>query len=160
GRTFQESFQKALRGLEVGVDGLDEKSTDRDEIIEEIGEAGPDRIWYLGDAFRLGLSIDEVYSETAVDPWFLAQIEDIVKTEALVKARTLDSLSAAELRLLKQKGFSDRRLAKLMKTTAQAVREKRIAEKVRPVYKRVDTCAAEFATNTAYLYSTYEAEHG
>lgn len=160
GRTFQESFQKALRGLEVGVDGLDEKSTDRDEIIEEIGEAGPDRIWYLGDAFRLGLSIDEVYAETAVDPWFLAQIEDIVKTEALVKARTLESLSAAELRLLKQKGFSDRRLAKLMKTTAQAVREKRIAEKVRPVYKRVDTCAAEFATNTAYLYSTYEAEHG
>ena len=160
GRTFQESFQKALRGLEVGVDGLDEKSTDRDEIIEEIGEAGPDRIWYLGDAFRLGLSIDEVYSETAVDPWFLAQIEDIVKTEALVKARALDSLSAAELRLLKQKGFSDRRLAKLMKTTAQTVREKRIAEKVRPVYKRVDTCAAEFATNTAYLYSTYEAEHG
>ena len=160
GRTFQESFQKALRGLEVGVDGLDEKSTDRDEIIEEIGEAGPDRIWYLGDAFRLGLSIDEVYSETAVDPWFLAQIEDIVKTEALVKARALDSLSAAELRLLKQKGFSDRRLAKLMKTTSKAVREKRIAEKVRPVYKRVDTCAAEFATNTAYLYSTYEAEHG
>lgn len=160
GRTFQESFQKALRGLEVGVDGLDEKSSDRDEIIAEIGEPGPDRIWYLGDAFRLGLSIDEVYAETAVDPWFLAQIEDIVKTEALVKARTLDSLSAAELRLLKQKGFSDRRLAKLMKTTAQAVREKRIAEKVRPVYKRVDTCAAEFATNTAYLYSTYEAEHG
>lgn len=160
GRTFQESFQKALRGLEVGVDGLDEKSTDRDEIIEEIGEAGPDRIWYLGDAFRLGLSIDEVYAETSVDPWFLAQIEDIVKTEALVKSRTLESLSAAELRLLKQKGFSDRRLAKLTKTTAKAVREKRIAEKVRPVYKRVDTCAAEFATNTAYLYSTYEAEHG
>ncbi|ANA32240.1 Carbamoyl-phosphate synthase large chain [Ralstonia mannitolilytica] len=160
GRTFQESFQKALRGLEVGVDGLDEKSTDRDEIIEEIGEAGPDRIWYLGDAFRLGLSIDEVYAETSIDPWFLAQIEDIVKTETLVKARTLDSLSAAELRMLKQKGFSDRRLAKLMKTTAKAVREKRIAEKVRPVYKRVDTCAAEFATNTAYLYSTYEAEHG
>ncbi|MBA4237402.1 MAG: carbamoyl phosphate synthase large subunit, partial [Ralstonia sp.] len=160
GRTFQESFQKALRGLEVGVDGLDEKSTDRDEIIEEIGEAGPDRIWYLGDAFRLGLSIDEVYAETSVDPWFLAQIEDIVKTEALVKSRTLESLSAAELRLLKQKGFSDRRLAKLTKTTAKAVREKRIAENVRPVYKRVDTCAAEFATNTAYLYSTYEAEHG
>ncbi|MBA4282164.1 carbamoyl-phosphate synthase large subunit, partial [Ralstonia sp.] len=128
GRTFQESFQKALRGLEVGVDGLDEKSTDRDEIIEEIGEAGPDRIWYLGDAFRLGLSIDEVYAETSVDPWFLAQIEDIVKTEALVKSRTLESLSAAELRLLKQKGFSDRRLAKLTKTTAKAVREKRIAE--------------------------------
>jgi len=160
GRTFQESFQKALRGLEVGVDGLDEKSTDRDEIVEEIGEAGPDRIWYVGDAFRLGMSLEEVYAETDIDPWFLAQIEDIVKTEAKVKTRTLDSLSAAELRFLKQKGFSDRRLAKLLKTDAKAVRQARIAQNVRPVYKRVDTCAAEFATNTAYMYSTYEAEHG
>ncbi len=160
GRTFQESFQKALRGLEVGVDGLDEKSTDRDEIVEEIGEAGPDRIWYVGDAFRLGMSLEEVHAETDIDPWFLAQIEDIVKTENLVKARTLESLSTAELRLLKQKGFSDRRLAKLMKINARAVREARIAQNVRPVYKRVDTCAAEFATNTAYMYSTYEAEHG
>src|SRR5213595_3221195 len=100
GRTFQESFQKALRGLEVGVDGLDEKSTDRDEIVEEIGEAGPDRIWYVGDAFRIGMSLEEVHAETAIDPWFLAQIEDIVKTETLVKARKLDSLSAAELRHL------------------------------------------------------------
>lgn len=160
GRTFQESFQKALRGLEVGVDGLDEKSTDRDEIVEEIGEAGPDRIWYVGDAFRLGMSLEEVHAETNIDPWFLAQIEDIVKTEALVRARTLDSLSDAELRVLKQKGFSDRRLARLMKTDAKAVRKMRIARNVRPVYKRVDTCAAEFATNTAYMYSTYEAEHG
>lgn len=160
GRTFQESFQKALRGLEVGVDGLDEKSTDRDEIVEEIGEAGPDRIWYVGDAFRLGMSLEEVYAETDIDPWFLAQIEDIIKTEGLVKSRTLDSLSTAELRFLKQKGFSDRRLAKLLKTDAKAVREARIAQNVRPVYKRVDTCAAEFATNTAYMYSTYEAEHG
>ncbi|SOY47601.1 Carbamoyl-phosphate synthase large chain (Carbamoyl- phosphate synthetase ammonia chain) [Cupriavidus taiwanensis] len=160
GRTFQESFQKALRGLEVGVDGLDEKSTDRDEIVEEIGEAGPDRIWYVGDAFRLGMSLEEVYHETDIDPWFLAQIEDIVKTEGLVRSRTLDSLSSAELRFLKQKGFSDRRLARLLKTDARAVREARIAQNVRPVYKRVDTCAAEFATNTAYMYSTYEAEHG
>ncbi|CAJ93541.1 carbamoyl-phosphate synthase large subunit [Cupriavidus necator] len=160
GRTFQESFQKALRGLEVGVDGLDEKSTDRDEVVEEIGEAGPDRIWYVGDAFRLGMSLEEVYAETDIDPWFLAQIEDIIKTEGLVKARTLESLSTAELRFLKQKGFSDRRLAKLLKTDAKAVREARIAQNVRPVYKRVDTCAAEFATNTAYMYSTYEAEHG
>ncbi|EYS94186.1 carbamoyl phosphate synthase large subunit [Cupriavidus sp. SK-4] len=160
GRTFQESFQKALRGLEVGVDGLDEKSSDRDEVVEEIGEAGPDRIWYVGDAFRLGMSLEEVYAETDIDPWFLAQIEDIIKTEGLVKARTLDSLSAAELRFLKQKGFSDRRLARLLKTDAKAVREARIAQNVRPVYKRVDTCAAEFATNTAYMYSTYEAEHG
>ncbi|MCM3608061.1 carbamoyl-phosphate synthase large subunit [Cupriavidus pauculus] len=160
GRTFQESFQKALRGLEVGVDGLDEKSTDRDEVVEEIGEAGPDRIWFVGDAFRLGMSLEEVHAETAIDPWFLAQIEDIVKTEGLVRNRTLDSLSAAELRLLKQKGFSDRRLAKLLKTSAKAVRETRVAQNVRPVYKRVDTCAAEFATNTAYMYGTYEAEHG
>ncbi|WP_316150525.1 carbamoyl-phosphate synthase large subunit [Cupriavidus sp. BIC8F] len=160
GRTFQESFQKALRGLEVGVDGLDEKSSDRDEVVEEIGEAGPDRIWYVGDAFRLGMSLEEVYAETDIDPWFLAQIEDIIKTEGLVKARTLDSLSAAELRFLKQKGFSDRRLARLLKTDARAVREARVAQSVRPVYKRVDTCAAEFATNTAYMYSTYEAEHG
>ncbi|GJG95812.1 carbamoyl-phosphate synthase large subunit [Cupriavidus pauculus] len=160
GRTFQESFQKALRGLEVGVDGLDEKSTDRDEVIEEIGEAGPDRIWYVGDAFRLGMSLEEVHAETAIDPWFLAQIEDIVKTEGLARNRTLESLSAAELRFLKQKGFSDRRLARLLKTDAKAVREARKAQNVRPVYKRVDTCAAEFATNTAYMYGTYEAEHG
>ncbi|WP_035882302.1 carbamoyl-phosphate synthase large subunit [Cupriavidus metallidurans] len=160
GRTFQESFQKALRGLEVGVDGLDEKSTDRDEVIEEIGEAGPDRIWYVGDAFRLGMSLEEVQSETDIDPWFLAQIEDIVKTEGLVRNRTLESLSTAELRHLKQKGFSDRRLAKLLKTDAKAVRLARVAQNVRPVYKRVDTCAAEFATNTAYMYGTYEAEHG
>jgi len=160
GRTFQESFQKALRGLEVGVDGLDEKSTDRDEVVEEIGEAGPDRIWYVGDAFRLGMSLEEVHAETAIDPWFLAQIEDIVKTEGIVRNRTLASLSTPELRLLKQKGFSDRRLAKLLKTDAKSVREARIAQNVRPVYKRVDTCAAEFATNTAYMYGTYEAEHG
>ncbi|MDF3884260.1 carbamoyl-phosphate synthase large subunit [Cupriavidus basilensis] len=160
GRTFQESFQKALRGLEVGVDGLDDKSTDRDEIVEEIGEAGPDRIWYVGDAFRIGMSLEEVHAETDIDPWFLAQIEDIIKTETLVKARKLDSLSAAELRHLKQKGFSDRRLAKLMGAEPKAVRAARHAAGVRPVYKRVDTCAAEFATNTAYMYGTYEAEHG
>jgi carbamoyl-phosphate synthase large subunit len=154
GRTFQESFQKALRGLEVGVDGLDEKSTDRDEVIEEIGEAGPDRIWYVGDAFRLGMSLEEVHAETAIDPWFLAQIEEIVKTEGIVRNRTLESLSAIELRYLKQKGFSDRRLARLLKTNAKAVRVARVAQNVRPVYKRVDTCAAEFATNTAYMYGT------
>src|ERR1700730_1557062 len=113
GRTFQESFQKALRGLEVGVDGLDEKSTDRDEIVEEIGEAGPDRIWYVGDAFRIGLSLDEIYQETSIDPWFLAQIEQIVLKEKALAGRTLASLSKEELKYLKQSGFSDRRLAKL-----------------------------------------------
>ncbi|GAB3627132.1 carbamoyl phosphate synthase large subunit [Pandoraea terrae] len=158
GRTFQESFQKAMRGLEVGVDGLDEKSADRDEIVAEIREPGPDRIWYVGDAFRLGMSLEEVYAETAIDPWFLAQLEDIVKKEKALTGRTLASLSTAELRFLKQSGFSDRRLGKLLGTTQHEVRAARIAQKVRPVYKRVDTCAAEFSTNTAYMYSTYEEE--
>jgi carbamoyl-phosphate synthase large subunit len=160
GRTFQESFQKALRGLEVGVDGLDEKSTDLEDIIQEIGDPGPDRIWYVADAFRMGMGIDEVYQETKIDPWFLEQIEELVEIENAVKAHTLKSLSAAEMRFLKQKGFSDRRLARLLKTDAQAVRKARHQHEVFPVYKRVDTCAAEFATNTAYMYSTYEAEHG
>ncbi|WP_087725057.1 carbamoyl-phosphate synthase large subunit [Pandoraea sp. PE-S2T-3] len=158
GRTFQESFQKAMRGLEVGVDGLDEKSTDRDEIVAEIGEPGPDRIWYVGDAFRLGMSLEEVYAETAIDPWFLAQLEAIIKKEKALGGRTLESLTTEELRFLKQSGFSDRRLAKLLGTDQTAVRKARIAQNVRPVYKRVDTCAAEFATNTAYMYSTYEEE--
>ncbi|WP_347554663.1 carbamoyl-phosphate synthase large subunit [Robbsia sp. KACC 23696] len=158
GRTFQESFQKALRGLEVGVDGLDEKSTDRDEIVQEISDAGPDRIWYLADAFRIGMTVDEVYEETAVDPWFLAQIENIVQLEKGLAGRALSGLSVDELRFLKRAGFSDRRLAKLLGTTQTEVRAQRIAMNVRPVYKRVDTCAAEFATDTAYLYSTYEEE--
>ena len=158
GRTFQESFQKALRGLETGIDGLTERSTDRDEIIEEIGEAGPERILYVGDAFRLGMSLQEVFEETSIDPWFLAQIEQLIQTEQALKGRALDGLSAAELRFLKQKGFSDRRLAKLLGTHQHAVREARWALKVRPVYKRVDTCAAEFATQTAYMYSTYDEE--
>ncbi|MDX9842238.1 MAG: carbamoyl-phosphate synthase large subunit [Aquabacterium sp.] len=160
GRTFQESFQKALRGLETGIDGLSEISTDREEIVEEIGTPGPDRILFLGDAFRLGMSLDEVFEETKIDPWFLAQIEDIIKTEGQVKGRTLESLSAAELRYLKQKGFSDRRLAKLMGTNQHEVRKVRHALNVRPVYKRVDTCAAEFETQTAYMYSCYESEGG
>jgi carbamoyl-phosphate synthase large subunit len=160
GRTFQESFQKALRGLETGIDGLTERSNDKDEVIEEIGTPGPERILFLGDAFRLGMSLDEVFEETKVDPWFLAQIEDIVKTEAQIKARTLESLSAAEMRYLKQKGFSDRRIAKLIGTDQHAVRKARHALNVRPVYKRVDTCAAEFATQTAYMYSCYETEGG
>ncbi len=160
GRTFQESFQKALRGLETGIDGLSEISTDREEIVEEIGTPGPDRILFLGDAFRLGLSLDEIFEETKIDPWFLAQIEDIIKTEEQVKARTLGSLTAAELRYLKQKGFSDRRLAKLMGTNQHEVRKARHALNVRPVYKRVDTCAAEFETQTAYMYSCYESEGG
>jgi carbamoyl-phosphate synthase large subunit len=158
GRTFQESFQKALRGLETGVDGLSERSTDREEIVEEIGEAGPERILYVGDAFRIGLSLEEVFDETAIDPWFLAQIEQIIQSEKFVASRSLASLGEAELRHLKRMGFSDRRLAKLMATDQHAVRAARHALGVRPVYKRVDTCAAEFATQTAYMYSTYEEE--
>jgi len=158
GRTFQESFQKALRGLETGIDGLSERSTDREEIVEEIGEAGPERILYVGDAFRIGMSLDEIFEETAIDPWFLAQIEQIIQAEQALNGRTLDSLSKEEIVFLKRKGFSDRRLAKLLGTHQHAVREKRHALNVRPVYKRVDTCAAEFATETAYMYSTYDEE--
>src|SRR5471032_1581639 len=158
GRTFQESFQKALRGLEVGVDGLDEKTTSRDEVIREIGEPGPDRIWFLGDAFRLGLTAEEIFEETAIDPWFLAQIEQIISKEKALSGRTIESLTKEEMLYLKQSGFSDRRLAKLLGSDQTAVRKHRHALKVRPVYKRVDTCAAEFATKTAYMYSTYEEE--
>lgn len=158
GRTFQESFQKALRGLETGISGLDERSNDRDEIVDEIGNAGPERILFVGDAFRLGMSLDEVFEETAIDPWFLAQIQELVQIERQVAARQLASLSTAELRYLKKKGFSDKRLAKLLNTNQHEVRAARHAAGVRPVYKRVDTCAAEFATQTAYMYSTYDEE--
>jgi len=159
GRTFQESFQKALRGLETGIDGLTERSTDRDEIVDEIGNVGPERILFLADAFRIGMTLDEVFEETAVDPWFLAQIQDLVATEQQVAARAdVAALSAAELRWLKAKGFSDKRLAKLLGTNQHAVRARRHELGVRPVYKRVDTCAAEFATQTAYMYSTYDEE--
>src|SRR5574344_1200511 len=165
GRTFQESFQKALRGLEVGVDGMNEKTQDREVLEKELGEPGPERIWYVGDAFAMGLSVDEVFELTKIDRWFLVQIEEIVKIELELDQLAADkgeqalaALDAATLRTLKQKGFSDRRLAKLLKSNEKAVREARRALGVRPVYKRVDTCAAEFATNTAYMYSTYEEE--
>jgi carbamoyl-phosphate synthase large subunit len=158
GRTFQESFQKALRGLEVGVDGLNEKTQDREVLEKELGEPGPDRIWYVGDAFAMGLSVDEVFNLTKIDPWFLVQIEDIVKIELELETTNLQAISADELRALKKKGFSDRRLAKLLKTTEHEVRAQRHAMNIRPVYKRVDTCAAEFSTDTAYMYSTYEDE--
>ncbi|MFP5462651.1 MAG: carbamoyl-phosphate synthase large subunit [Gammaproteobacteria bacterium] len=158
GRTFQESFQKALRGLEVGADGMNEKTTDRETIEEELGEPGPERIWYVGDAFAQGFSIDEVHELTRIDPWFLAQIEEIVKLELELEKRTIGDLDRDTLLFLKRKGFSDRRLAWLLDTTENEVRKLRRELGVRPVYKRVDTCAAEFATATAYLYSTYEEE--
>ena len=165
GRTFQESFQKALRGLEVGVDGMNEKTQDREVLEKELGAPGPERIWYVGDAFAMGMSVDEVFELTRIDRWFLVQIEQIVRLElelenlpANAEGSVLDTLDAPTLRALKQKGFADRRLARQLKTTDAAVRKRRIALGVRPVYKRVDTCAAEFSTNTAYMYSTYEAE--
>lgn len=158
GRTFQESFQKALRGLEVGVDGLDEKTSDLDTITKEIGVPGPERIWYVGDAFRMGLSVDEVFDISKIDPWFLVQIKDIIDREQALKGKHIADLDRAALLQLKRRGFSDRRLATLLDTDQHAVRAYRQALQVRPVYKRVDTCAAEFATNTAYMYSTYEEE--
>ncbi|TAG28082.1 MAG: carbamoyl-phosphate synthase large subunit, partial [Burkholderiales bacterium] len=165
GRTFQESFQKALRGLEVGVDGMNEKTQDREILERELGTPGPERIWYVGDAFASGWSLDEVYDITKIDKWFLVQIEEIVKIELELDQHTaangekaLAAITKQELLSLKKKGFSDRRLAKLLKTTDKAIREQRRALNVRPVFKRVDTCAAEFATNTAYMYSTYDEE--
>jgi carbamoyl-phosphate synthase large subunit len=158
GRTFQESFQKALRGLEVGVDGLNQKTTDREKIEKELGEPGPERIWYVGDAFENGFTLEEVHQLTHIDPWFLVQIKEIVDLEMELDDKRLEDIGAEVLRGLKRKGFSDRRLAYLFNTTEGKVRAKRHALGVRPVYKRVDTCAAEFATRTAYMYSTYEEE--
>jgi carbamoyl-phosphate synthase large subunit len=158
GRTFQESLQKALRGLEVGVDGLNQRTTDRETIERELGEPGPERIWYVGDAFENGFTLEEVHRLTHIDPWFLAQIQEIVELEMRLDDQKLADVDADTLRLLKRKGFSDRRLAYLFNTGEMAVREKRHKLGIRPVYKRVDTCAAEFATKTAYLYSTYEEE--
>ena len=158
GRSFQESFQKALRGLEVGVDGLDSVTEDKDRIVKEMGEPGPERIWYVADAFRLGMSVAEVFDITKIDRWFLVQIEEIIKLEQSLIGKHIADLSKETVFRLKRKGFSDRRLAKLLNTDQHAVRAFRQALNVRPVYKRVDTCAAEFATNTAYMYSTYEEE--
>jgi len=158
GRTFQESFQKALRGLEIGVDGLNQRTTDRETIEKELGEPGPERIFYVGDAFENGFTLDAIHSLTKIDPWFLAQIENIVTIEMELDHLPLADIDAARLLELKRKGFSDRRLAKLLKSTEAEVRAKRHALGVRPVFKRVDTCAAEFATSTAYMYSTYEDE--
>jgi carbamoyl-phosphate synthase large subunit len=158
GRTFQESFQKALRGLEIGVDGLNQKTRDRETIEKELGEPGPERIWYVGDAFENGFTLEEVFRLTKIDPWFLDQIKEIVELEMELDDRRLEDINKATLLNLKRKGFSDRRLAYLFNTNEKAVRARRHELGIRPVYKRVDTCAAEFATKTAYLYSTYEEE--
>jgi carbamoyl-phosphate synthase large subunit len=158
GRTFQESFQKALRGLEVGVDGLNQKTTERERIEEELGEPGPERIWYVGDAFAAGFTLEEVHALTRIDPWFLAQIKEIVDIELELDRRTLGDIDRDTLLWLKKKGYSDRRLGYLLDSTEAEIRKLRREWGVRPVFKRVDTCAAEFATTTAYLYSTYEDE--
>ena len=151
GRTFQESFQKALRGLETGADGLDEKTTDAEVIETELGDPGPERIWYVADAFRCGLTFEQIQGDTHIDPWFLAQIEDLVRQERELQGKRVEDLDARALLTLKRNGFSDRRLATLLATTERKVRERRHVLHVRPVYKRVDTCAAEFATSTAYI---------
>jgi len=164
GRCFQESLQKALRGLETGKTGLDPTGLDlaaEDDLVRlrrEVKEPGPERIFHLADAFRAGMSVEEVHALSFVDPWFLDQIEELIEAEVDVSYRGLEGLDARRLRALKRKGFSDARIAALAGTDEGAVRALRKAFGVRPVYKRVDSCAAEFATGTAYLYSTYEDE--
>ena len=164
GRTFQESLQKALRGLETGKNGFDEILLDdgskenRKKLLNEMRQPGPERLWYVGDAFRRGLSLTEVHEVTRIDPWFLVQIEDLIKDEIAIAASNLHALDEPRLRVLKRKGFADARIAHLLGVKESEVRKKRHALGVRPVYKRVDTCAAEFASNTAYMYSTYEEE--
>ncbi|MEI6745054.1 MAG: carbamoyl-phosphate synthase large subunit [Methylococcaceae bacterium] len=163
GRTFQESLQKALRGLEIGISGLDE-ITDLtaddagDKMRREMRHPGPDRLLYVADAFRSGMTIAEVHDSSKIDPWFLAQIEDLILTEKSLSTKTLSTLKAGELYKLKRKGFSDLRLAKLLDASETEVRNIRHKQNIRPVYKRIDSCAAEFSSDTAYLYSTYEEE--
>lgn len=163
GRTFQESLQKALRGLEVGVAGLDPKLDQQDPelnsiITRELTIPSADRIWYMADAMRARYSIDKIFDLTKIDRWFLIQIEEIIKLEELIKSQSLQNLDSKFLRKLKRKGFSDARLAALLNIDEQKVRQYRQQLEIFPVYKRVDTCAAEFATDTAYMYSTYEEE--
>ncbi len=163
GRTFQESLQKALRGLEIGVDGLDEivdlNDPDVADIMQrEMRHPGPERLWYVADAFRSGMSFEDVHEASRIDPWFLAQVEDLVLTEKSLATKTLATLKENELFRLKQKGFSDARLAKLLGAKQSEVRKLRHKQNIRPVYKRIDSCAAEFSSDTAYLYSTYEEE--
>ncbi|OOE57286.1 carbamoyl phosphate synthase large subunit [Salinivibrio sp. ML323] len=163
GRNQQESLQKALRGLEVGAAGFDERvnlddDTALTEIRHELKEPGAERIWYIADAFRAGMSVDGVFNLTNIDRWFLVQIEDIVKHEQQVREQGFAGLNKAALRQLKRKGFSDARLAALLGVSEIEVRKLRDKFQIYPVYKRVDTCAAEFSSDTAYMYSTYDEE--
>jgi len=164
GRTFQESLQKAMRGLETGTDGfnevLDVETEDSMDVLKnELRTAGPDRLWYVGDGFRAGLSLDEMFDLTKIDRWFLVQIEEIINLESQITKQGMSALSKERVFAIKQKGFSDSRLAKLLDISEEVFRQHRHSVGVRPVYKRVDTCAAEFSTNTAYMYSTYEQEN-
>jgi carbamoyl-phosphate synthase large subunit len=158
GRNFQESLQKALRGLEVGVDGLNLKTVDPEKIGDELAYPRGERLWYVADAFGIGMSLEEIHGYTKIDPWFLVQIQELVNIELEVEKKTLAEITPEYLRMLKRKGFSDRRLAYLLKVTDTEIRKLRHINKIRPVYKRVDTCAAEFATSTAYMYSSYDEE--
>jgi carbamoyl-phosphate synthase large subunit len=166
GRTLQESLQKALRGLETGRSGFDEifedfdpgRKDDFSRLRNELRQPGPDRLWYVGEAFRHGMTMDEVHEVTMIDPWFLVQIEDIIRTESVIAATPLADVAREQMLGWKRKGFSDERMAALMGVAESEVRKRRYDLDVRPVYKRVDTCAAEFASSTAYMYSTYEEE--
>ncbi|WP_416305236.1 carbamoyl-phosphate synthase large subunit [Neptunicella sp. SCSIO 80796] len=163
GRNQQESMQKALRGLEVGVNGLDPilDMTDPDAkaiLMRELMEPGAERIWYIGDAFRMGMSVDEVFELTKIDRWYLVQLQEIVQLESTVTEKGLIGIDQDLMRTLKRKGFADARLAALTKVSEDDVREARRSMGIQPVYKRVDTCAAEFSTDTAYMYSTYDEE--
>ena len=162
GRTFQESFQKAIRGLEIGKEGLNEiydpSSQDLSALKRELSVPSPDRIWFLADAIRNGLSIQEIFNLTKIDPWFISQIEDLVNEEQILQGLSLNSIEKDYFLSVKKKGFSDKRLASLFKTDERTVREKRKKLNIKPVFKRVDSCAAEFESSTAYMYSTYEEE--
>ncbi|PIT11671.1 carbamoyl phosphate synthase large subunit [Snodgrassella alvi] len=158
GRTFQESIHKALRGLEIGLSGFDSRSSNRAAIQRELANPGPERILYVADAFRAGFTLTEIQQICAIDPWFLAQIADLVAEEQQLISRKLNEIDYTYMRRLKRKGFADKRLAQLLRSDETSVRQHRHTLRLHPVYKRVDTCAAEFATNTAYLYSTYEED--
>ncbi|MBW9265817.1 MAG: carbamoyl-phosphate synthase large subunit [Candidatus Thiodiazotropha sp. (ex. Lucinisca nassula)] len=163
GRTFQESLQKALRGLETGKYGLNEildlnEEDVRDTLVREIRLPGPERLWYVAECFRFGMSLEEIFEICAIDPWFLVQIEELVNIERELSGQGLEALDGERLRFLKRKGFADRRIAELVDSSEAEIRQRRHDAGIRPVFKRVDTCAAEFATSTAYMYSTYEEE--
>ena len=163
GRTLQDSLQKALRGLETGMSGLDsitdlEAEDARSTLLAEIRQPRADRLWYVADAFRLGMSMEDVFEATRIDRWFLVQIQDLVEEESRIAGEGIDALGKRRMLALKRKGFSDRRIADLLGVKEKKIRKLRYRLDIRPVYKRVDTCAAEFASSTAYMYSTYEEE--